>query len=148
LVENRPHPQIRRRRWRDNLAFRYPRAKMKTPMKTNLIFRFSTLFAALLFGIILPVFAQVGAELQMAELTKKLELTDQQQKNLAPIVEQRDRQIKALKADTSKGKLQKLRKASELQENFRNQAAKILNPEQVKKLEALQAERRAKLMGH
>ena len=56
-------------------------------MKTNLIFRFSTLFAALLFGIVLPVFAQVGAELQMAELTKKLELTDQQQKNLAPIVE-------------------------------------------------------------
>jgi protein CpxP len=117
-------------------------------MKINLIFRFSTLFAVLLFGIVLPVFAQVGAELQMAELTKKLELTDQQQKNLAPIVMQRDKQIKALKADTSTGKLQKLRKASELQENFRNQAAKILNPEQVKKLEALQAERRAKLMGH
>jgi hypothetical protein len=117
-------------------------------MKTNAIFKFSTLFAALLFGIVLPVFAQLGAELQMAELTKKLELTDQQQKNLAPIVEQRDKQIKALKADTSTGKLQKLRKASQLQENFRNQAAKILNPEQVKKLEALQAERRAKLMGH
>jgi periplasmic protein CpxP/Spy len=117
-------------------------------MKTNPIFRFSTLFAVLLFGIVFPVFAQIGAELQMAELTKKLQLTEQQQKNLAPIVEQRDKQIMALKADTSTGKLQKLRKASELQENFRNQAAKILNPEQVKKLEALQAERRAKLMGH
>jgi protein CpxP len=117
-------------------------------MKPNQMFRFSALFAALLFGVVFPALAQVGPELQMAELSKKLQLTDQQQKNLAPIVEQRDKQIKALKADTSTGKLQKLRKASELQENFRNQAAKILNPEQVKKLEALQAERRAKLMGH
>jgi hypothetical protein len=46
------------------------------------------------------------------------------------------------------GKLQKLRKATEIQENFRNQAAKVLNPDQTKKLEALQAERRAKLIGH
>jgi hypothetical protein len=38
--------------------------------------------------------------------------------------------------------------ASELQKNFRDQAAKHLNADQVKKLEALQAERRAKLMGH
>jgi hypothetical protein len=31
---------------------------------------------------------------------------------------------------------------------FRNNAAKILNPEQIKKLEAIQAERRAKLTAH
>ena len=57
-------------------------------------------------------------------------------------------EAKALKADTSMGKLQKLRKVQEIQTNFRNQAAKVLNPDQVKKLDALQAERRAKLMGH
>jgi hypothetical protein len=117
-------------------------------MKANPIFRPSAVFATLLFGIVFSALAQVGPELQMAELSKKLELTDQQKKDLLPFVEQRDKQIKALKADTSMGKLQKLRKASEIQENFRNQAAKVLNPEQVKKLEALQAERRAKMMGH
>jgi Spy/CpxP family protein refolding chaperone len=63
-------------------------------------------------------------------------------------VGQRDKRIKALKADTSMGKLQKLRKATEVQENFRNRAVKILNPEQTKKFEALQAERRAKLIEH
>jgi hypothetical protein len=110
--------------------------------------RFSVVFAGLLFGILFHALAQVGAELQMAELSKKLELTDQQKKDLTPIVEQRDKQIKALKADTSMGKLQKLHKALEIQANFKDQAAKYLNADQVKKLEALQAERRAKLMGH
>jgi hypothetical protein len=45
------------------------------------------------------------------------------------------------------GKLQKLHKAMEIQANFKSRAAKYLNADQVKKLEALQAERRAKLMG-
>jgi hypothetical protein len=45
----------------------------------------------------------------MAELSKKLQLTDTQKKQLAPIVEQRDREAKALNADTLMGKLQKLR---------------------------------------
>src|SRR3984893_16656544 len=92
--------------------------------------RFSVVFAGLLFGILFHALAQIGPELQMAELSKKLQLTDQQKKDLTPIVGQRDKQIKALKADTSMGKLQKLRKATEVQENFKNQAAKILNPEQ------------------
>ena len=116
-------------------------------MKSNYRFKFFVI-AALFFGIVLPALAQIGPELQMAELSKKLQLTDQQKKELTPIVEERDKQVKALKADTSTGKLQKLRKASGIQENFRNQAAKHLNPEQVKKLEALQAERREKLMNH
>jgi hypothetical protein len=115
-------------------------------MKANNRLRFSVVFTVFLAGIVFHAFGQIGPELQMAELSKKLELTDQQKKELTPIVEARDKEIKALKADTSLGKLQKLRKATEIQENFRNQAAKHLNPDQVKKLEALQAERRAKLM--
>jgi protein CpxP len=116
-------------------------------MKSNERFKFFVI-AAFFFGIVFPALAQMGPELQMAELSKKLQLTDQQKKELTPIVEERDKQVKALKADTSAGKLQKLRKASEIQENFRNQAAKYLSPEQVKKLRALQAERREKLMNH
>ena len=116
-------------------------------MKRYKLFRFFVVFVGLLFGIVFPVLAQMGPELQMAELSKKLQLTDQQKKDLTPIVGQRDKQITVLKADTSMGKLQKLREATEIQENFRNQAAKVLNPDQTKKLEALQAERRAKLIG-
>ena len=117
-------------------------------MKTKNAFRPSVVLAALFFSILFPAFAQTGAELNMAVLSKKLQLTDQQKKQLAPVVEQRDKEIKALKADTSMGKLQKLRKAEEIQTSFRDQAAKILNPDQIKKLDQLQAERRAKLVGH
>lgn len=116
-----------------------------TKLKTKNRFRVSASVAAILFSIALSAAAQIGTELQMTELSKKLQLTDQQTKELTPIVEQRDKQIMALKADTSMGKLQKLRKASEIQTNFRDQAAKHLNTQQIKGLDALQAERRAKL---
>jgi hypothetical protein len=117
-------------------------------MKPDNILRFHIVVLALFIGILLPAMAQIGAELQMAELSKKLQLTEEQKKELTPIVAERDKKIKALRADTSIGKLQKLRKARELQAEFRDQAAKHLNADQVKKLGALQAERRAMLMGH
>ena len=121
-------------------------------MKVKNVLNPSVLIATLLFGIVLPALAQIGPELQMAELSRKLQLNQQQKKELAPVVEQRYKEIKGLRADTSIGKLQKLRKAQEIQGNFRSQAAKSLNGDQVKKLDALQAERRAKLraklMGH
>src|SRR5215469_14443625 len=85
--------------------------------------------------------------LQMKELTEKLQLNEKQQQAMTPIVAQRDKALKALKADTSSGKLQKLRKLEAIQANFKASASKVLTPEQSKKLEALQAERREKLMG-
>ena len=90
---------------------------------------------------------QMMEALQMKELTEKLQLNEKQQQALTPIVAQRDKALKALKADTSAGKLQKLRKLQAIQANFKEQASKVLTPEQSKKLEALQAERREKLMG-
>jgi len=83
----------------------------------------------------------------MKELTEKLQLNEQQQKALTPIVAQRDKSLKALMANTSMGKMQKLRRAEAIQTDFRTQAGKVLTAEQSKKLEALQAERRAKLLG-
>ena len=90
---------------------------------------------------------QMMEALQMKELTEKLQLNEKQQQALTPIVAQRDKALKALKADTSAGKLQKLRKLEAIQVNFKASASKVLTPEQSKKLEALQAERREKLMG-
>ena len=89
---------------------------------------------------------QVVEALQMKELTEKLQLNEKQQQALTPIVAQRDKSLKALKADTSSGKLQKLRKLEAIQANFKASASKVLTPDQSKKLEALQAERREKLM--
>jgi Spy/CpxP family protein refolding chaperone len=90
---------------------------------------------------------QAMEALQMKELTEKLQLNEKQQQALTPIVAQRDKSLKALKADTSAGKLQKLRKLEAIQANFKASASKVLTPEQSKKLEALQAERREKLTG-
>lgn len=125
------------------------RQQEDSQMKTKYVSRIPVVIAALFFSILVPA---LGQELQLAELSKKLQLTEQQKKDLTPAIEQRDKEIKALRADTSMGKLQKLRKAQEIQGNFRNQAAKVLNPQQLQKLDALQAERRAKLrselLGH
>jgi Spy/CpxP family protein refolding chaperone len=113
---------------------------MKTTRQLVILASVIFCFAGLAFG-------QAMQGLQMAELTEKLQLNEQQQKALTPIVAQRDKAVKALMADTSMGKLQKLRKVQAIQTNFRTQAGKVLTPEQSKKLEALQAERREKLMG-
>jgi Spy/CpxP family protein refolding chaperone len=90
---------------------------------------------------------QMMEALQMKELTEKLQLNEKQQQALTPIVAQRDKSLKALKENTSAGKLQKLRKLQAIQADFKASASKVLTPEQSKKLEALQAERREKLMG-
>jgi hypothetical protein len=129
-------------------ASKFGRQRETSKMKPGNILRFQIVVLALFMGILLPAMAQIGAELQMAELSKKLQLTEEQKKELTPIVAERDKKIKALRADTSMGKLQKLRKGKELQADFRDQAAKHLNADQVKKLDALQAERRATLLGH
>jgi periplasmic protein CpxP/Spy len=115
--------------------------KPSTLVRSVVIALFSVGLAVSLFG------QQALPRLQMAELTKKLQLTDQQQKQLAPIVAQRDKEAEALKADTSMGKLPKLRRFEGIQTDFRTKAARVLTPDQVKKLDALQAERRAKLTG-
>jgi hypothetical protein len=109
--------------------------------------RFPLLTPGLLLAFVLTVLAQIGVTLTLAELTKELHLTDQQRKELAPVVEDRDKKIEALRADTSATKLQKLRKAKEIQADFTSEASKHLNADQVKKLEAIQAARRSKILG-
>jgi len=122
-----------------------PRNKIQE-MKNNKRFRQCLTFAIVFLSVAAISLAQQAMpKLQMAELTKKLQLTEQQQKQIAPLVAERDKKAEALEADKSMGKLQKLKQAMQLQTDFHNGAAKYLNADQVKKLDALQAERRAKL---
>ena len=105
------------------------------------------ILATAVFCLTSLAIGQAMEGIQMKELTEKLQLNEQQQKAMTPIVAQRDKALKALKADTSSGKLQKLRKLEAIQGNFKAEASKVLTPEQSKKLEAMQAARREKLMG-
>jgi periplasmic protein CpxP/Spy len=115
-------------------------------MKPHTFFRQCAFVAIVLLSTsALTLSQQAIPKLQLAELTKKLQLTEQQQKQIAPLIAERDKKAEALEADKSMGKLQKLKQAMQLQTDFRNGAAKYLNADQVKKLDALQAERRAKL---
>ena len=116
-------------------------------MKATKAIRHLFIIGTAIFCFTSLAIGQAMEGLQMKELTEKLQLNEKQQQALTPIVAQRDKSLKALKADTSAGKLQKLRKLEAIQANFKASASKVLTPEQSKKLEALQAERRQKLMG-
>jgi hypothetical protein len=115
-------------------------------MKAHQLFLRCLACVIVLFCASAVSFGQAVTKLQMAELTKKLQLTDQQQKQIAPLVAQRDKKVEALEADKSMGKLQKLKAATQIQKDFHTDASKYLNADQAKKLEALQEERREKLM--
>jgi len=59
-------------------------------------------------------------------LPKKLQLTEQQQKQIAPLsCREGTKKAEALEADKSMGKLQKLKQAMQLQTDFHNGAANI-----------------------
>ncbi len=116
-------------------------------MKIIKIIQPFVIFMVVIFSFTNLAIGQAMEGLQLAELTEKLQLNEQQQKALTPIVAQRDKAVKALVANTSLGKLQKLRKVEAIQTNFREQAAKVLTADQYKKLQALQAERKQKLLG-
>ncbi len=90
--------------------------------------------------------AQSSPEEQMRGMSSKLQLTEKQKVQMAPLVRKQFRDFKALEENTSMGKLQKLRQAKELQANFHHEASRVLRPDQMKKLEEMQAERRAGLM--
>ncbi|MBV9671350.1 MAG: hypothetical protein JO076_00800 [Verrucomicrobia bacterium] len=103
------------------------------------------LIATIIVGLAVGGIAQSSSGEQMRNLTQKLQLTEKQKVQMAPLVEHQFKEMKSLKDDTSMGKLQKLRRARELQANFHSQASKVLSPEQMKKLEQMQAERRGEL---
>ncbi|MBV9492013.1 MAG: hypothetical protein JO069_20150 [Verrucomicrobia bacterium] len=100
---------------------------------------------SILLGLGLTALAQTSPNEQLGSLTQRLHLTPKQKVQLTPLVEKEFQQLKALRGDTSMGKLQKLRRFTEIQTNFRNQAAQYLDPKQQKELEQYQAERRAEL---
>ncbi len=73
-------------------------------------------------------------------LTKKLDLTADQQAKIKPIMDDRHDKMKALREDTSLTPEDKKAKAKALMESSNDQIKAILTPDQQTKFAALQAE--------
>ena len=88
-----------------------------------------------------------AAELKIEELKKRLNLTPEQEQRLAPLVQERNAKLKALRErsgnDTSRrARKAMLKEARGIQENFVEQVEPILTPEQLKEWGAIRAEMR------
>jgi hypothetical protein len=109
--------------------------------------RLTLLVMAFLFtGLTVSTLAADVPTLGLAELTSKLKLTDQQQKQIAPLVTERDQKVEAIKNDKSLGRAQKLKQGLAAQNDFKTGVEKYLTGDQVKTFDGLINARRSKLM--
>ncbi len=76
-------------------------------------------------------------EQRLAELTKKLDLTDDQVAKIKPILKDEAEALKALKEDTSVDKEAKRPKMMEIRKSHQDQILAILTPDQQAKLKAM-----------
>lgn len=80
-------------------------------------------------------------EAMLDHLSKELNLTDDQQAKIKPIVEDNFKQMQELRKDTSTSDQERHAKMKQLHENAMSQVRPILNAEQQKKLEELMSRR-------
>lgn len=90
---------------------------------------------------------QQAAELKIEELKQRLKLTPEQEQRLAPLVQDRNAKLKALRersgeAPSRRERRAMLKEAREIQEDFVEQVEPILTKEQLKEWEAIRTELR------
>lgn len=83
---------------------------------------------------------------QLAHLTKKLNLTADQQAQAKPLLADRAQQLEALKADTTTAPKDKRAKFRSINDDFQSKFTAILNDDQKKQYEADQQARREKMI--
>jgi periplasmic protein CpxP/Spy len=96
---------------------------------------------SLLFGLAVtltarPALAQehpTTAESRLEEMSKQLNLTDEQKAKLKPILQDEGQQLQALHSDTSLSHDQKMAKAKEIREAHKSQINSVLTPDQQQK---------------
>src|SRR5687768_617561 len=90
----------------------------------------------LILAFALPAIAATSAdELLLEEMTTRLKLTEAQQTQIAPPLEQRNKRLKALRSDLSENasqrqKLKALRQARSIQQDFVGKVSPVLTKEQ------------------
>jgi protein CpxP len=100
---------------------------------------------SLLFGLAVtltarPALAQehpATAESRLEEMSKQLNLTDDQKAKLKPVLQDEAQQLQAVHNDTSLSHDQKMAKVKEIREAHKPQINNVLTPDQQKKWEEM-----------
>jgi Spy/CpxP family protein refolding chaperone len=88
-----------------------------------------------------------GTEIHLQKLTEKLNLTDDQEAKLKPLLQDQSRQIKTVRDDASLSREQQQSKIKAIQESFRGQIDSVLTSEQQTKLKQMTPKSVEKHMG-
>lgn len=86
---------------------------------------------------------EFGAKLQ--EIVAQLGLSDEQKSKIAPILQQEGADLRAVREDASLRRLQKARRAREINQKASEQIRALLNPDQQKKYDELRAAAREEM---
>jgi Spy/CpxP family protein refolding chaperone len=84
---------------------------------------------------------QMTPEQQLERMTKQLNLTDDQQAKIKPILEDQHKQIMALRQDTSISREDRFTKFREIRKQTHDKIYPILNADQQKKMDEMQQRR-------
>lgn len=80
-------------------------------------------------------------------LSKELNLTDDQKAKLQPILEQKDKEMQAVRSDSSQSPDQKRAKMKQIHQSYESQIQAVLTPEQRQKLAQEKAEHKGQHKG-
>jgi periplasmic protein CpxP/Spy len=89
--------------------------------------------------------AGMSPERQLDHLTQALNLTDDQKQQIKPILEDRQKQMQQLHADTSMSQEDRRSKARSLMEDSNNKIRAVLNDDQKQKFDKMQQEMRERM---
>ena len=87
---------------------------------------------------------QASPEMRLQEMSKQLNLTDEQKLKLKPILEDELQQVRAVRDDSSLTKKQKFAKMKSIRDAHAPQINGVLTPEQQEKLKQMKQEAKGK----
>ena len=103
--------------------------------------------------VVAPLLAQAPpssdkqeAMAKLQKMSAELNLTQQQKKQMMPILMEEGQKMKAVKADTSLGPVQKMSQIRQLGSDMDAKVKPILSPEQYQKYEQMRAQEREQMM--
>ena len=84
---------------------------------------------------------QMSPDQRLQRMTQQLNLTDDQQQKIKPVLEQEQQQMQALHQDTSMSQQDRMSKMQQIRQDTNDQIKSVLNPDQQKKFEEMQNRR-------
>jgi Spy/CpxP family protein refolding chaperone len=90
-----------------------------------------------------PHHMQMSPDQRLQHMTRQLNLTDEQQQKIKPILEQEQQQMQALHQDTSMSQEDRAGKMQQVRQGTNDQIKSVLNAEQQQKFEQMQNRRMA-----